>query len=292
MPILVNGELLPKALVQEEAQRLSAMPAWKAFADGLEKQTQLRQAAEASAIDRLLLHREAEKDARPVDPELVENEVQRLRSANGFRTAIDDSSLRRQIERELRRRRAIQDLMGLVPPPTEQDIASFYKEQAHNFQCPEAVHAAHIVKHVDEGHTEEEARAGIQAALAELESGQPFGVVAERHSDCKGNGGDLGVFQRGTMVEEFESVVFAMQPGECSPIFRTPFGFHVAEVRARIPPHPAPLGEVRDVINGFLTAMQQGQAMGRLAQALRANANILRISVGEAEEIAARGAAG
>ena len=89
------------------------------------------------------------------------------------------------------------------------------------------------MKHVDETHAEADARAGIEAALAALEGGEPFAAVADRYSDCPGNGGDLGSFERGVMVEEFDKVVFAMKPGERSPIFRTPFGFHIAEVRSR-----------------------------------------------------------
>ena len=292
MPILVNGELLPKVLVQDEAQRLAEVPAWKALPDGLEKRTQLRQTAEAYAIDRLLLSQEAEKDPRPIDPALVENELRRIRTSNGFQGPFDEAVVRPQIERDLRCQRAIQDMMGLAQPPTEEDIARFYKDQGHNFQRPEGVHAAQIIKHVNEAHTEEEAGAGIAAALAELESGEPFAAVVDRHSDCKENGGDLGVLPRGAVAPEFESVVFAMQPGERSPIFRTPFGFHIAEVRARIAPGVADFSEVRDTIKGFLTAMNQRQAMGRVAEGMRARANILRISISEAEEIASRRAAG
>jgi parvulin-like peptidyl-prolyl isomerase len=153
------------------------------------------------------------------------------------------------------------------------------------------VHAAHIVKHVDETHTEEEARAGIEAALAELESGEPFAAVAERHSDCKGNGGDLGLCPRGKMVQEFEDVVFAIEPGRRSPVFRTPFGFHIAEVRAKAPGGIADLGEVRHVIEPFLAAMNERNALQRVIAGLRAEADIRRISTREAERLGAQRAA-
>jgi peptidyl-prolyl cis-trans isomerase C len=68
---------------------------------------------------------------------------------------------------------------------------------ATRFPRPEIVNAAHIVKHVDELHWEADARAGTEAALAALERGEPFAAVADRYSDCKGNGGDLGSFERG-----------------------------------------------------------------------------------------------
>ena len=169
--------------------------------------------------------------------------------------------------------RTLRDLMGPLPQPTEDEIARLYKAQRDNFQRPETVHAAHIVKHVDETHPEAEARAGIEAALAALEAGEPFAAVADRYSDCKGNGGDLGSFERGVMVEEFDNVVFAMQPGERSPIFRTPFGFHIAEVRSRQPGGGiAELREVRDTIRHFLTAMREQEAARRVAERLRAQA--------------------
>lgn len=72
------------------------------------------------------------------------------------------------------------------------DVRRFYDTQRQNFCRAETVHVAHIVKHVNEAHPEEEARAAIEAAMKELERGEPFATVADRYSDCKGNGGDLG----------------------------------------------------------------------------------------------------
>jgi hypothetical protein len=111
-----------------------------------------------------------------------------------------------------------------APKPTAEEIEAFYRANRENFRLPEMFHAAHIVKHVNEEQTEEQAEAGIQAALADLERGVPFAEAADRHSDCKGNGGDLGQFPPGHMVEEFEAAISALQPGERTGIFTTPFG--------------------------------------------------------------------
>jgi peptidyl-prolyl cis-trans isomerase C len=203
----------------------------------------------------------------------------------------DDGALRRQVEQDLRFRRTMHDVIGPVPRPTEEDIARFYKKERRNFQRPETVHVAHIVKHVDETHAEADARAGIEAALHELEGGEPFVLVVERHSDCKGNGGDLGSFSLGKMVPEFEDVVFAMRPGERSPIFRTRFGFHIAEMRSRAPAGCADLPEVCGMIEQFLAASNEAQALQRATAALRAKADIRRISRREAERVGAQRAA-
>jgi len=283
MPILVNGELIPKELIREEERRLAQLPEWLGIPDSLEKGVRLREAAEQYATDRILLRQEADQDRRPIDSSLIAGEVQRLGAVRGCRVLFDDGPLQLQIAGQLRLQRAMRGLTGPLAAPTDDEIARFYKAQRPSFQRPETVHAAHIVKHIDETHPEEEARAGIGTALAELQSGEPFAAVADRHSDCRGNGGDLGSFERGVMVEEFDRVVFAMQPGERSPVFRTPFGFHIAEVRSKTPAGIPELREVKDAIARFLTAMLEQEAARRAFEVLRARAKIRRISSREAE---------
>ena len=52
--------------------------------------------------------------------------------------------------------------------------------------------------------------AGIEAALADLERGDPFAEVAERQSAGKGSGGDLGQFPAGHMVQDFDDAIRAL----------------------------------------------------------------------------------
>jgi peptidyl-prolyl cis-trans isomerase C len=287
MPILVNGEIIPQELIREEERRLAGMAEWRVIPDALDKRMRLRETAEASVVDRVLLRQAADRDPRPVDPA---EQVQRLTAAQSCRVLFDDGPLARQIEGQLRLQRTVRDLTGPLPQPTEEEIARLYKAQRQAFQRPEIVNAAHIVKDVDELHWEDEARAGIEAALAALERGEPFAQVADRYSDCKGNGGDLGSFERGAMVEEFEDVVFALKPGERSGIFRTPFGFHIAEVRSKTPGDGiAELSEARDTIEIFLMAFRKIEAERRAGERLRAQAEIRRISAREAQALSAVG---
>ncbi len=85
-----------------------------------------------------------------------------------------------------------------------------------------------------------------------LKAGEDFSALADQESDCKGNGGDLGWFPRGVMVEEFDDVVFELPPGEQSPIFETRFGFHIVRVLEKRAPGIQPLSEVYDAISSFL----------------------------------------
>jgi peptidyl-prolyl cis-trans isomerase C len=292
MPIVINGEIVPAELIREQERGLAQLPEWQGVPDGLEKGMRLRQAAESCVIDRVLLRQEADKDSRPIDPALVATQVQRLMTAQSCRVLYDDAPLSRQIEGQLRLERTLRDLMGPLPEPTPDEIVRLYEARRHDFERPEIVHAAHIVKHVDETHAEADARAGINAALVALERGEPFAAVADSYSDCKGNGGDMGSFERGVMVEEFDNVVFALEPGERSPIFGTPFGFHIAEVRSKRPGGGiSELREVEDTIRRFLTAIHEQEARSKVAARLRARAQIRRISIREAQSLAPQRAA-
>jgi len=78
------------------------------------------------------------------------------------------------------------------------------------------------------------ARARIDSLLVELRKGGDFELVAKRESmdpGTKAMGGDLGWSRRGGgLVPEFESVLFALRPGELSPVVETAFGYHIIRV--------------------------------------------------------------
>jgi peptidyl-prolyl cis-trans isomerase C len=104
-----------------------------------------------------------------------------------------------------------------------------------------------------------------------------FAELANEVSDCKGNGGDLGYFPRGQMVDEFDEVVFAMRPGETSDVFRTPFGFHIARMIDRRPAGARPLPEVKDEIEEMLFRHKLRRAVDDLLDRLQAKADIQNV---------------
>lgn len=75
----------------------------------------------------------------------------------------------------------------------------------------------------------EQAVEEIAALKDELDGGGDFAQLAATHSDCPSSaqGGDLGSFARGMMVEEFENAAFALDVGGVSDIVETPFGYHL-----------------------------------------------------------------
>jgi peptidyl-prolyl cis-trans isomerase C len=274
MPYVVNGDIVPEELIHQELGRLRGDPQWQRIRDEADRARRLRAASEYSAIDRTLVAQAAARDARPIDPALIEQEVLRHKAAGNRGGARDDSMVRRWIEGSLRLQRTTREMTEGAPRATADEVRSFYDSHRENFRNPELFQAAHIVKHVNEQQSEEQARAGIAAALAELDRGNPFAEVAERHSDCKGSGGDLGQFPAGTMVDDFENALRALEPGQRTGIFRTPFGFHIAELRAKTAAGPASFEEVRQDIERVLTIQHEHQTYLSAVGQLRSRAEI------------------
>jgi len=79
--------------------------------------------------------------------------------------------------------------------------------------------------------SEDEARALAEQARARLEAGEAVATVAHDLSDgpTKDRGGDLGWFQRGQMMPQFDDAAFALEPGQVSDVVESPLGFHVIE---------------------------------------------------------------
>ena len=136
------------------------------------------------------------------------------------------------------------------------------------------VRASHIVMHHKVDVEDKNIKEKMQQILKELRDGADFDDMARKHSDCPENGGDLGYFGRGKMVAEFEDVVFAMEPGQISDVFKTEFGYHIATVTDKKPPMPCPLEHVRELIVRELTEQARQKAIEKFIDAQKAKAVI------------------
>ncbi|WP_296427094.1 peptidylprolyl isomerase [Yoonia sp.] len=98
--------------------------------------------------------------------------------------------------------------------------------------------------------TEEEAR----AAKTRIDDGAAFADVARDVSTgpTGPNGGNLGWFEAGAMVPEFETAIMALGVGDVSEPFETQFGWHVATLNEiRVQPLPT-LDEMRRELTDVL----------------------------------------
>jgi parvulin-like peptidyl-prolyl isomerase len=181
---------------------------------------------------------------------------------------------RLQVESQLRVERFTARLTAKLIPPRSKEISEYYRKHQDDFITPELVHAAHIVKNVDEQTTAEAALESMQEVQRELDQGGDFGEIADHRSDCPGRGGDLGYFPRGHMVDEFDAVVFNLAPGRHSEIFRTQFGYHIAKVYDRKPAGLRSLDEVKANIEALLFQQKKQRRIEQFLDTLRAKADI------------------
>ena len=284
--MLVNGEAVDDAIIEWEAESLrnrfrqltpEQRAAYQLDPAGMEERA--REWSRENVIERTLLRQEALKDTEPISQEVLGQALAELKKRHGGEdkfslTHVDDSELRKDLEARVRLDRLIGKVSAKVAAPKSKEIAEYYRKHREQFRSAETVRAAHVVKHVNENRDENTAKAEIEAVEEELRSGASFESIADKHSDCAGNGGDLGYFPRGQMVDEFDEAVFEMEIGAVSPVFRTPFGFHIAKLLDRQPPRTKPLPEVEEDIKSELQRQKQTRALENFVDRLRAKADI------------------
>jgi peptidyl-prolyl cis-trans isomerase SurA len=71
-----------------------------------------------------------------------------------------------------------------------------------------------------------------------IKAGENFNELAFKYSDdpgSKSKKGDLGYFDRGRMVHEFDEAAFKLKVGEISPIVKTQYGYHIIKLTEESP---------------------------------------------------------
>ena len=284
MGLLINGEFVDEALIREEMTSLR--PHYEAMMADMEpiaREIQLKDWSKENVIERVLLRQEAASRAPLISDEELDERMTALLpppgdpddiEAGSTRAGVDHDAMRAEIRTQIQLERLVQDVGEKAPKPKKQELLDFYKANQERFAVPPMLHASHIVQNVNDSVDEETAQAAIAVVAAELAAGGAFAEVADRHSDCAGQGGSLGWFPLGEMVEEFEAAVLPLVPGEVSPVFRSVFGFHIAQLHDRRPEGVRPFNDVCEEIEGAMQAGIREQALEAFVDALKEKAVI------------------
>ena len=128
-------------------------------------------------------------------------------------------------------------LLGTVEV-NDAEAKAFYDGNKEDFNKPDQVKASHILVKVDASATPEQkaaAKTKAEGLLKQVKAGGDFATLAKENSDCpsKDRGGDLGFFDKSTMVKEFADAAFAMKIGQVSDVVETQFGYHIIKVTDR-----------------------------------------------------------
>lgn len=128
------------------------------------------------------------------------------------------------------------NLSGIVVD--EDEVRAFFQEQrAQVGQRPPTVEFGQVVVLTTASDSAwEAAREEADRVHQMAAEGEDFEDLARRFSDdpgSKDDGGDLGWFRRGAMVQAFEEAAFNLPVGRISQPVRTNFGFHIIKVERR-----------------------------------------------------------
>jgi peptidyl-prolyl cis-trans isomerase C len=181
---------------------------------------------------------------------------------------------------------------------TDAEVKAYWEAHQQEFQRPERLKARHIIampsdqqvvntsgdNAIGDEQALEKIRAiaqqfRIQGAGDRTVTAQQFAAMAVQFSEdgSASTGGDLGWFERGRMVPEFEDAAFALRPGETSGVVKTQFGYHVIFLEDRQAAGVEPLEAVREEIRNTLLrdrAEQVMAAMNQLSSDLRRDSAI------------------
>ncbi len=171
-----------------------------------------------------------------------------------------------RFERQLVLERVNELIVGRISVG-EKEARAYYEANREEFRTPGSVRLSHILVHTKEL---------ADSIAAGLEQGESFAALARQYSidGSASSGGEIGVVSDGSIIEEFNDIVFALEPGAVSPVLKSRYGYHLFKVTERIPGVVPPYAEVADRIKKQLIEQKTEAERKRWIAVLRENAVI------------------
>ena len=177
-------------------------------------------------IDNKIVEVAAGKENVKISDEDVDAEMKEFVEANGgektFNDALEQSGMtEKDIETEIVNYLKIVKLLESEVDITDEEMKTYFEENKDSYNEPEQVEASHILVENEET---------ANKVKEKLGAGEDFAELAKEYSTDPSNaenGGELGYFSKGTMVEEFENIAFSMNVGEISDPVKTDYGYHL-----------------------------------------------------------------
>lgn len=219
--------------------------------DGVTYRDKFKELMIDQMVNTALIAQAAEKDGlKPSDKE-VESSYNELRTTinsdedlkkSAEELGVTDEFLKSQAKTNLLIQ-AYQNKFNEETKVSESEMEKYYEENKDSYKVDE-VEASHILIKTtdDDGNAmsdadKKKAKAKAEKILKEVKNGGDFAELAKKYSEDPGsaeNGGSLGTFGKGQMVEPFEEAAFSMDPGEISDLVETDYGYHIIKVTDKI----------------------------------------------------------
>jgi len=201
-----------------------------------EDKAQFRRILVERIVDHLLVLEYGREKGITVSQEEVDAVVREVRQDYGqadfqeilLKRCINLEEWKEGLREQILTRKIIENVLENVPPPTTQEIRTYFDSHSHEFKNPPMVKVRQVVTRT---------RKEAQSLLGKLNEGEKMEDLAPNHSiapDGKMRG-DLGWIRKGELEEEMERVIFSLPVGKFSPVVETSYGFHVFQVVSKRP---------------------------------------------------------
>jgi peptidyl-prolyl cis-trans isomerase C len=195
--------------------------------------------------------------------EIVYQDAQKqgIESSPDFTDRLDEVKKKLMVELDLKKK------LDAEIKLSDDDLKKVYEQYKEKFKTDEQIRASHIL-------VKDEKTA--QEVLTKLKKGEAFADLAKKYSSdsTAEKGGDLGWFDKGKMVPEFDKAAFALKDGETSGIVKSNFGFHIIKAVGRRPAGYAPFEEVKEQIKAAILPSKQQEVFQKVKADLKKNAKI------------------
>lgn len=252
---------------------------------------QLQQMIMNELIQRRLLQSAADKEGMKVSDEEIEAALAEISKQLPEGTDLDQfakdsgisiARIREQIHQDLKVRKLYDKVTVDVKTPDESEARGYFDAHSQEFEQAESVDASHILI-ATEGITDATQLAAKEKIAKELhdeivaKKGENFAEMAKLHSDCpsKVQSGDLGEFEKGQMVKEFEDAAFSQAIGEIGNVVKTEFGYHIIRVNERKEAKTLSFDEVKEELTESLFDQAKSAKLESYIAELREAANIV-----------------
>ncbi len=262
---VVNGQAITLSDLEERlAPELSRVPPGPTGAG--QRDRLLRQGLE-QMVDERLVEGEATTLGIEVSDDELNHLVAQLARQNNldleqFRTALAQQGIAMDTVRDsLRRQQLTMRLLQYKVKPrkvTDEEVQAAYANM--NKEGETEVRARDIfifAPDTADAALQATAKVKAESALRRLRQGESFAKVARDLSEgpSAAEGGDLGYFTRGQMIQAIEEAAFSLQPGQVSGLIRTTGdrgGYHLVMVEDRRKLAVKPLSAVQEEIRSRL----------------------------------------
>lgn len=282
----VNGETIGKAEFERAVKTLEASV-------GQPVPAERRNEVFRGVLDQMIAYKLIQQEARALKLAVSDVEVDaRMKEIQGqfpnqqaFTKALTDqrvtlAELKADQKRQMVVNKVLDAQVQSKVNVTPQEVEDFYRKNPDKFQRPESAHVQHILIRVPQNAdaaTKAKAKSDAEALLKQVKGGSDFATLAREKSQDPGSaagGGDLGFFNKGQMVPQFDEAAFKLKPGEVSPVVETPFGFHVIKMIEKKGAGVVTLEEARTRIEGYLKKQQADQKTIAFVDLLKAKSKI------------------